>query len=287
MVPGGRRSSIRPIGDKSDRNLPRDRRQQELYEFQVSRVQDSYLRRIFSARGRRGSNFDEPPGKGTCRTAFKASLNGLHEGRIDVTVVIGTASDGADDFHLSVSCRPPTRVGAIGQTDSRCRRDSRGGALSATDDDWLANSQASCRRAPWLSGNLSQRRILFREPSRTVCPGYFGRRRYEKCMRCGWKTMGHFGALRALLLTLPRRWLSRKVAANITISDHVAARLKLPRSRTVYYGIEESPVIEGSLIPPASDSIHIAYVGRLVCRERAGAASRSSAGPLSATRHPT
>ena len=55
---------------------------------------------------------------------------------------------------------------------------------------------------------------------------------------------------------------------NITILRIMsAARLKLPRSRTVYYGIEESPVIEGSLIPPASDSIHIAYVGRLVAEK--------------------
>ena len=106
--------------------------------------------------------------------------------------------------------------------------------------------------------------LLFREPSRTVCPGYFGQRQYGRCLRCASATMGLFGAVRVLLLTFPRRWLSRRVAANVAVSDHVAARLELPHSRTVYHGIEESPVLRAELAPSAGDPIHIAYVGRLV-----------------------
>lgn len=192
--------------------------------------------------------------------------NGLHEGRIDVTVVIGTASDGADDsiFPFRVVRQP-----GLGRL-AKLIRDAdvihvAGPCLLPMMIGWLIRKPVVVEHHGYQA--ICPNGLLFREPSRTVCPGYFGRRRYEKCMRCSSKTMGHFGALRALLLTLPRRWLSRKVAANITISDHVAARLKLPRSRTVYYGIEESPVIEGSLIPPASDSIHIAYVGRLVAEK--------------------
>jgi glycogen(starch) synthase len=45
---------------------------------------------------------------------------------------------------------------------------------------------------------------------------------------------------------------------------HVAARLKLPRSHTVYYGIEESPITRAEVAPPPSSRLEIAYVGRLV-----------------------
>jgi glycogen(starch) synthase len=106
--------------------------------------------------------------------------------------------------------------------------------------------------------------LLFREPARMVCPGYFAQRQYGRCLRCASATMGLFGAVRVLLLTFPRRWLSGRVAANVAVSDHVAARLGLPHSRTVYHGIEESPVLPAKLAPSAEDPIHIAYVGRLV-----------------------
>jgi glycosyltransferase involved in cell wall biosynthesis len=43
--------------------------------------------------------------------------------------------------------------------------------------------------------------------------------------------------------------------------------LKLPCSRTIYYGIEESSVIQGNVESPASNSIRIAYVGRLVAEK--------------------
>jgi glycosyltransferase involved in cell wall biosynthesis len=106
--------------------------------------------------------------------------------------------------------------------------------------------------------------LLFREPSRTVCPGYFAQGQYGKCMACASATMGFLGAIRALTLTFPRRWLCGKVPANITISDHVATRLKLPRSRAVYYGIEKLPNVAAVLPPPVKGSFQVAYVGRLV-----------------------
>ena len=155
------------------------------------------------------------------------------------------------------------------------------------DDNWLIR-RSECRRAPWLSGNLSQRTTLQLAVKYGVPSMFWAKALLKSACGEAPKTIPHFGALRALLLTLPRPWLSRKRSKNIIISRIMSlTRLKPPRSRTVYYGIEESPVIEGSLIPPASDSIHIAYVGCLVA-ERGPALLLEAAPALSLqTRRPT
>jgi glycosyltransferase involved in cell wall biosynthesis len=106
--------------------------------------------------------------------------------------------------------------------------------------------------------------LLFLEPSRTVCPGYFGQRHYGKCLRCTSETMGPMGAIRSFLLTFPREWFCKKAATNITITNHVANRLGLPRSRTIYYGIEEAKAGNTEDIAPPSNPLQVAYVGRLV-----------------------
>ncbi len=104
--------------------------------------------------------------------------------------------------------------------------------------------------------------LLFEEPSRTVCPGYFIKRKYGECIRCSAATMSLMSAIRSVLLTFPRLWLSKRVSANITISDHVAGRLNLPRSRTIYYGIEDVAIATANARLPVP--LEIAYVGRLV-----------------------
>ena len=109
--------------------------------------------------------------------------------------------------------------------------------------------------------------LLFREPSRTVCPGYFSQRKYAKCVRCTSQTTSLVGGVRWILLTFPRRWLCERMAANIMITNHVGARLKLPRSRTVYYGIEEAACVMIERVPTSEDILHFAYVGRLVAEK--------------------
>jgi glycosyltransferase involved in cell wall biosynthesis len=109
--------------------------------------------------------------------------------------------------------------------------------------------------------------LLFREPSRTLCPGYFERREYAKCVRCTSQTLGFAGGVRLTLLTFPRRWLCKRVTANIMITNHVGTRLKLPRSQTVYYGIEETARATSERMPPREDFLHFAYVGRLVAEK--------------------
>jgi len=109
--------------------------------------------------------------------------------------------------------------------------------------------------------------LLFEEPSRTVCPGHFGQKEYMKCVRCTSQTLGFAGGVRLTLLTFPRHWLCKKMAANIMITDHLGKRLKLPRSRTVYYGIEEALGTTNERGMPRGTVLHFAYVGRLVAEK--------------------
>jgi glycosyltransferase involved in cell wall biosynthesis len=51
------------------------------------------------------------------------------------------------------------------------------------------------------------------------------------------------------------------------ITNHVGARLKLPRSRTVYYGIEEAARVTVERVPTREDLLQAAYVGRLVAEK--------------------
>jgi glycogen synthase len=96
---------------------------------------------------------------------------------------------------------------------------------------------------------------------RTVCPGHFMASRYWKCAACNAKDMGWAGSLRSLVLMAPRRMLSKFMSANIAITDHVAAKLALPRTKTVLYGIRDSGYRQ---LPQNGHGFQIGYVGRLV-----------------------
>ena len=108
--------------------------------------------------------------------------------------------------------------------------------------------------------------LLFHEPTKTVCPGYFLARRYFECWRCNAVTMGWLKSLRLLLLTFPRRWLCQRVAANTPISAHVMKRLDLQGSQVIYYGIPDAPSdAQPQIVSISKESpLSFAYVGRLV-----------------------
>jgi glycogen synthase len=108
--------------------------------------------------------------------------------------------------------------------------------------------------------------LLVYQPEGSICPGYFQAGRYGKCLGCQNCQNSGLRSLASVLLMFPRYWLSRGAAANVAISQHVLERLGFPRSRVVYYGIDD-PRQSGSL--PFSKlldagKICFAYVGRLV-----------------------
>ena len=61
----------------------------------------------------------------------------------------------------------------------------------------------------------------------------------------------------------PRRWLAQRVTVNIGASDHTGRRITLPRTRTIYHGIQDplSGVMRKSAVP---ETVCFAYLGRLV-----------------------
>ena len=107
--------------------------------------------------------------------------------------------------------------------------------------------------------------LLFFHPQKTVCPGYFQAHRYFQCLRCNGKSLGALGSAALLCRTFARQWLSRRAAANISISSHVLRRHDLPRSSRCYYGIED-PLMGGAEnhSPQDKEVLCFAYVGRLV-----------------------
>jgi glycosyltransferase involved in cell wall biosynthesis len=104
--------------------------------------------------------------------------------------------------------------------------------------------------------------MLLKEPEKTVCPGHYMRGEYRTCLKCYASAVGWGASLKALLLTGPRRRMSKRATANICITQHVAERVQLPRTSIVYYGV---PDRENSNDP--AGLIQFAYVGRFVAEK--------------------
>lgn len=132
----------------------------------------------------------------------------------------------------------------------------------------------------WLSGKpftieqhgyqaICPNGLLFLQPEKSGCPGYFKMRRYKRCIRCRRAEVGAAAGIRSLLLTFPRQWLCNRAAANIAITDHVNKRLGLNHSQTIYYGIKDSSsaVARVDSVDTSGSPLQIAYVGRLVAEK--------------------
>jgi glycosyltransferase involved in cell wall biosynthesis len=99
------------------------------------------------------------------------------------------------------------------------------------------------------------------EPDKTTCPGQFLNGNYAECLRCGAVEASRFRSARNLVTLFPRRWLSKRVASNIAVSDHNGRRIALPRTQTIYHGIVET---SHHTFSRANEPLVFAFVGRLV-----------------------
>lgn len=112
------------------------------------------------------------------------------------------------------------------------------------------------------NGNLVQR------PRGSICPGHFQAGNYRECIKCVQAEVPGARGMARLASMLPRYWLSRAATVNVSVSNYVGNRHALPRSQTIYHGIEaplpqpDSPVSRGKLC--------FAYVGRLVSEKGVG-----------------
>jgi len=107
--------------------------------------------------------------------------------------------------------------------------------------------------------------LLFQHPSETVCPGHFLAGNFRECLKCNAVTEGPLRSLWLLLSAFLRHALSRRAAANIAPSGHVALRQALPRTATILHGIEDP--CAGTDLFHTTQPTHrkkLAYLGRLV-----------------------
>jgi glycosyltransferase involved in cell wall biosynthesis len=106
--------------------------------------------------------------------------------------------------------------------------------------------------------------------------------RYEKCLECNAKAIGPKRSLIDLILMFPRRWLSRRVAANVAPSCHMKIRAALPRTHVIYHGVapaNRSVVVQN---PDSKQTSVFAFVGRLV-KEKGGSVLLRAAQRLAQT----
>ncbi|MGH9746307.1 MAG: glycosyltransferase family 4 protein [Candidatus Acidiferrales bacterium] len=107
--------------------------------------------------------------------------------------------------------------------------------------------------------------LLLYEPDHSVCSGHFMEKRYDMCVRCNAVRLGLGKSLRDLILTFPRRWMCRKAARNVAVTNHVLKRIALPRTEVVYHGIAVGVDCRANQnSTDAGDPLTIGYVGRLV-----------------------
>jgi glycosyltransferase involved in cell wall biosynthesis len=216
------------------------------------------------------------PSLGGVQTAADLLARGLAEldgrgtggnfGRIEVTVATNTPPGAMDDSRCAY--RVVRRPGIW-----RLLR-----LIRETDVVHLAGPCFVPMVLTWLSGTpmviehhgyqaICPNGLLFQQPMQTACAGHFMEKNYSACLRCRSAEVGFIGGIGSLLLTFPRRWLCKKAAANIAITNHVRDRILLPHAQTVYYGTEENRGGTRHDSPAGSSVLEIAYVGRLVAEK--------------------
>jgi glycogen synthase len=104
--------------------------------------------------------------------------------------------------------------------------------------------------------------IYLHQPDSAPCPGHFCEGHYRECFRCQSVETTWWRGIRNILLLFPRRWLVRRVNANVIPSDYTAVRIGLPHMHTIYHGIEDPLEVLPS--PRVGRPICFAYLGRLV-----------------------
>jgi glycogen(starch) synthase len=188
-----------------------------------------------------------------------------HQRQFELTVVTQTPPGDFDDRSLPFPVvRKPTFRGLWRLIHNCDVVHLAGPSLAPLFLAWLARKPALLEHHGYQA--ICPNGLLVYQPDGSICPGYFQAGRYGKCLGCqncqgsGWRSLA------SILLMFPRYWLSRGAAANVAISQHVLERLGFPRSRVIYYGIDD-PRRSGSLpfsTPLDAGKICFAYVGRLV-----------------------
>lgn len=178
---------------------------------------------------------------------------------IEVTVVTQTAAAGMDDSRLPfhIVRRPGWR------TLARLIR--RADAVHLAGPALLPLAFGRLFRKPVFTEHhgcqaACPNGLLLFEPTQAPCPGHYMAGQYGQCFRCNRHTAGRLKSATMLASTPVRRWLTNRVAANITPTKWLETVLKLKRMTTIYHGI---PELSKDTVPQQGLA-KIAYMGRMV-----------------------
>ena len=94
------------------------------------------------------------------------------------------------------------------------------------------------------------------------CPGHFMAGRRTECWHCD-PALGWFGSRKLWMLTFVRRFLSKRVAANIMPTKWLGEQLGLPRAAAIHHGLVQIAPRERTDQTPSQVPV-IAFQGRLV-----------------------
>jgi glycogen synthase len=109
---------------------------------------------------------------------------------------------------------------------------------------------------------------LLIEPAETPCPGHFMAGRHGECLRCN-AGQGWIASRKLWLMTFVRRFLCKRVSANITPTAWLSGLLRLPRVSAIPHGLE----FIGAPLEHSAASSHVpvvAFQGRLVTTKGVG-----------------
>ena len=210
------------------------------------------------------------PGVGGVQTVTLSLATGFaewgktHPGdSIEVVLVTQTPANGMDDSQFPFPVlRRPSRRELIRRIRSADVLHLAGPAVPPLLFARLVGTPAVVEHHGYQS--VCPNGLLLYAPDHTICPGHFMAGRYQKCLKCNAAEMGWVGSLRNLVSTFPRRWLCARAARNIAVSNHVAMRIALPRTRTIYHGIENASLASQDLSPASGTPLRVGYAGRLV-----------------------
>jgi len=106
------------------------------------------------------------------------------------------------------------------------------------------------------------------EPAGTPCPGHFMAGRHGECLRCN-AGQGWIASRKLWLLTFVRRFLCKRVSANITPTAWLGGLLKLPRVVAIPHGLEFITAPLGYSATSSQVPV-VAFQGRLVTTKGVG-----------------
>jgi len=213
---------------------------------------------------------DWAPSVGGVQTIVKTLADGLADGsskqdgeRIKVTLLTQTPAGSMNDSQLPYRVvRKPGFIDFIREIRTADVIHLAGPTLLPLIIGYLLRKPTVVEHHGYQS--ICPNGLLLFEPDHSVCPGHFIARRYGKCIECNTRNLGRLRSVRSFLLTFPRRWLCQRVARNVAVTNHVAMRIALPRTRTIYHGTPDSGARPPIGLPDCTNGLQIGYVGRLV-----------------------